>query len=131
MKNTSKQRLLGTKGRLLGYFQPNKDFRNTPDKCRGITKAMLASRQHFVSAGNYPKRHSPGGTHFRVHNRTQPKPASIISNPATTIPPCADSSTQTVLQVRGRDSLARTCLHTAIIARLSSLILKATRYVRR
>ena len=22
---------------------------------------MLAGRQHFVSAGNYPKRHSPGG----------------------------------------------------------------------
>ena len=37
------------------------EFREYPDKHRGITTARLAGRQHFVLVGNRPKRHNPGG----------------------------------------------------------------------
>jgi len=41
MTRTSKHRLFGKKGSWLGYSQPNKGFRNIPDKCRGNPSAML------------------------------------------------------------------------------------------
>lgn len=34
--------LFGAKGQFVGILQPNKGFRNTPDKGRGTTMAMLA-----------------------------------------------------------------------------------------
>ena len=54
--------------------------------------AMLAGRQHFVSSGNHPKSHSPGGGRpIRVHNRTQPTPGCTICKAGTivgTVPQC-------------------------------------------
>ena len=61
MNYPSKHLLLRRKGKLLEHSNSLKGFRNTPDKRRSITKAMLAGRQYFVSAGNRLKRHSPGG----------------------------------------------------------------------
>ena len=71
--------LFGTKGQFVGILQPNKGFRNIPDKRRGITKAMLAGRQHFVSADKRLKSTTPEGEQpLRVHNRTKPKPGFTI-----------------------------------------------------
>ena len=73
---------------------PNrKGVRNTPDKRRGIRAVLLAGRQHFVSSGTRLKRHSPGGGNpSGVHNRPQPKAASITSSPAIMTPQSGDSS---------------------------------------
>ena len=47
--HTGKHLLLGTKVRLLEYSQPKKGFKNIPDKCRGITTAMLAGTLQIPS----------------------------------------------------------------------------------
>ena len=75
--------------------------------------AMLAGRQHFVSSGNHPKSHSPGGgRHLRVHNRTQPIPGCTICK-AGTITRSGDGSwMQMGMSAPERDCWATICMRT-------------------
>lgn len=52
---TSMHRLLGTKDMLFGSSQALKGFRNSPDKCRGSTTAMIASMVQFLFREMYPR----------------------------------------------------------------------------
>lgn len=53
MQYPSKQRLLGTKGSIVGTSQALKGFRNVPDKRRGITNAMLAGIYHLQTINKH------------------------------------------------------------------------------
>ena len=76
---------------------------------------MLADRQHFSSAYNRLRSHSPGGDNpSGGHNRIQPKPASIMCPAGITIPQSAGLLTQTGMLLPGKAYWVTICLPTAV-----------------